>query len=75
MVRRARQRALKSMQEIRRKLLSDLEMLFDVAVAITSGKKPTGDDVVLRKAMGMEIQEVTPKQRQVWARIAAYIKL
>jgi len=50
-------------------------MLFDVAVAITSGKKPTGDDVVLRKAMGMEIQEVTPKQRQVWARIAAYIKL
>jgi len=53
-------------QEIRSKTIRSLELLFDLAVAFAKGEIKT------QKEEGKRVK-VTLKQRQMWARIAAYI--
>ena len=53
-------------QEIRSKSIRSLELLFDLAVAFAKGEIKT------QKEEGKRVK-VTLKQRQMWARIAAYI--
>jgi phage terminase Nu1 subunit (DNA packaging protein) len=53
-------------QEIRSKTIRSLELLFDLAFAFAKGEIKT------QKEEGKRVK-VTLKQRQMWARIAAYI--
>jgi DNA-binding MarR family transcriptional regulator len=53
-------------QEMRSKTIRSLELLFDLAVAFAKGEFKT------QKEEGKRVK-VTLKQRQMWARIAAYI--
>jgi len=55
--RRARKRLEVDMQKTRLKLLADLQDMFNMAKGYAQSKDP----------------EVTPKQRQIWMRIMAYI--
>ena len=57
MARRASKRFLIDMQKTRLKLLTDLQDMFDRAKGYAESKDP----------------EVTPKHRQIWMRIMAYI--
>jgi UDP-galactopyranose mutase len=63
---KARRVAVLDTQAIRTKLIRQLEGLFELAMSIAKGKvKRFKDDA------GKE-HNVTPKQREKWARIAAY---
>ena len=53
-------------QHIRGKTLNSLQELFDLAVALAKGKVKTQNEE------GVAVK-VTLKQRQMWARVAAYI--
>jgi hypothetical protein len=53
-------------QRIRGKTLNSLQELFDLAVALAKGKVKTQNEE------GVAVK-VTLKQRQMWARVAAYI--
>jgi len=53
-------------QRIRGKTLNSLQELFDLAVALAKGKVKTQNED------GVPVK-VTLKQRQMWARVAAYI--
>jgi len=53
-------------QRIRGKTLDSLQELFDLAVALAKGKVKTQNEE------GVAVK-VTLKQRQMWARVAAYI--
>jgi len=53
-------------QRIRGKTLNSLQELFDLAVALAKGKVKTQNEE------GVPVK-VTLKQRQMWARVAAYI--
>jgi len=53
-------------QRIRGKTLNSLQELFDLAVALANGKVKTQNED------GVPVK-VTLKQRQMWARVAAYI--
>lgn len=53
-------------QEIRVKTLNRLEELFDLAVALAKGEVKTQTE-------NGKTEKVTLKQRQIWARVAAYI--
>jgi len=53
-------------QRIRTKTLDSLQQLFDLAAALAKGELKTQNEA------GMPVK-VTLKQRQMWARVAAYI--
>jgi hypothetical protein len=73
-VRRTRRRVKRDIQGLRQKLLNDLEDLFDMAKDFAENKPDDEQTATLKKALGTpnDYKEMTPKQRQVWARIAAY---
>jgi len=53
-------------QQIRSKALKDLGELFELAMALARGEVKTQTE-------GGKTERVTLKQRQMWARIAAYV--
>ena len=53
-------------QQIRAKALKDLNELFDLAMALAKGEVKTQTE-------GGKTVRVTLKQRQIWARVAAYV--
>jgi len=61
-----RQRMKIDTQEIRSRTLADLKILFDLAVSLAKGEVKTQTE------NGRTVK-VTLKQRQIWARVAAYV--
>jgi len=53
-------------QGLRNKWISELDDLFDMATSIAKGK-------VGQQQVGDKLQSITPKERQMWAQIAANI--
>ncbi len=53
-------------QELRNKWISELDSIFDVAASIAKGK-------VNQQQVGDKLQSITPKERQMWAQVAASI--
>ena len=76
MVRRIRKIIDRDMQSLRLKLLKDLEQVFDLAKNyVQAGTEIHSEPAkILKKALGVtgDIDEVTPKQRQIWIRVMAY---
>jgi len=63
---RLRQYVKLDTQKLRTKTIEQLDRLFAVATSIASGH-------VLMQRVGRDRQPVTPKQRQMWAHVAAHI--
>jgi hypothetical protein len=53
-------------QGMRNKWISELDDLFDMATSIAKGK-------VSQQQVGDKLQSITPKERQMWAQVAANI--
>jgi len=65
-VARLRERVEADTQRVRKKTLDSLEEIFNLAVSLAKG------DIQTQK-VGRKQVKVTLKQRQIWARIAAYV--